>query len=574
MTTQRPAQRVPLLELRAQLLRPLLITTAALCVAYLIAGWAGLPTTNLFPWDGIGLIALCALCAWMVRGGPGRVALAAALYLAGVSQPMIYASQTFGLHHPINGLFLVGIVLCGLIIGGWFTVTWTVFYCGWILAMAFGEATGRWGPSPTPPGWAELGGVAAVWCALIAVTGAGTWLFATTLERAALSARGQASALARTTAALADDSSTETLLEQVLGALSEQLHIQFASLFRLDPELQTLGLYRAVLDGRVLTPDAVPGQRLEPVAAADVPVWQEMSRLRRPFVIADVRRDPRLLNRERMIAEGIRAVLYVPWLTGQGEGELIGLLAINRTDRRPFGSDEIELAQALMRQLTLATQITRLAQESRDGAVLAERNRMAREIHDTLAQGFTGIVVQLEAAEDAATDTPQATAEHIARARALARESLAEARRSVWALRPKALTEQTLDVALRESVLALTRPAELGARFDIAPDLPQLVSDLEDDVLRIALEAVTNAVKYAQASTLSVGLRSDDRVVTLTVADDGRGLGPANAPGSGGFGLIGMRERAERHGGSVTLETGPTGTTVTAHMPLHRKDDQ
>lgn len=576
MANTRSVPVVPLLELRAELLRPLLAAVAVLSLAYLLAGLAGVRATHLYPWDALGLIALCGVCAWMVRGSPTRVALAAAFLLAGVSQPMIYASQTFGLAHPINGLFLVGIVLCGLVVGGAFTVTWSVFYCGWIVMMAAGEVYGWWTPTGALKTWAELGPVAAVWCALIAVTGAGTWLFANTLERAVVSARGQALALARTSDALAADSTTDSLLEQVLAALADQLQVQFASLFRLEPQDQTLRLYRAVLEGKVLAPDAVPGTHLDPMPVAAVPVWQEMSRLRRPFVIADVRRDPRLVNRERMIAEGIRAVLYVPVLSGpdeggQGEGELIGLLAINRTDRRAFGSDEIVLAQALMRQLSLAMQITRLTQATRDGAIQTERNRMAREIHDTLAQGFTGIVIQLEAAEDAADGSPHEAAEHIARARALARESLAEARRSVWALRPTALTQRTLTAALRESVLTLANPAGIAARFEFSPELPALDPALEDDLLRIALEAVTNALKYAQATTLTLNLRSDSESVTLQVADDGRGLAARPAPGSGGFGLIGMRERAARHSGSLAVETGPAGTTVTAEIPLTRK---
>lgn len=576
MANTRSIPVVPLLELRAELLRPLLVAVAALSLVYLLAGLIGLRATHLYPWDALGLIALCGVCAWMVRGSPTRVALAAALLLAGVSQPIIYASQTFGLAHPINGLFLVGIVLCGLIVGGAFTVTWSVFYCGWIVMMAAGEVYGWWTSTGAPKTWAELGPVAAVWCALIAVTGAGTWLFASTLERAVVSARGQALALARTAEALAADSTTDSLLEQVLAALAEQLRVQFASLFRLEPQDQTLRLYRAVLHGRVLAPEAVPDARMDPMHVTQIPVWEEMLRLRRPFVIADVANDRRLVNRERMIAEGIRSVLYVPLLSGPGEGgpgegELIGLLAINRTDRRAFGSDEIGLAQALMRQLSLAMQITRLAQATRDGAILTERNRMAREIHDTLAQGFTGIIVQLEAAEDAATGSPQETAAHISRARTLARESLAEARRSVWALRPKALTQRTLTAALREGILSLAHPTGLATRFQFAPELPALDPALEDDLLRIALEAATNALKYAQATTLTLTLQGDADAVTLQVVDDGRGMAARPEPDSGGFGLTGMRERAARHGGVLAVETGPAGTTVTARIPVTKK---
>src|SRR6185295_11204348 len=117
--------------------------------------------------------------------------------------------------------------------------------------------------------------------------------------------------------------------------------------------------------------------------------------------------------------------------------------------RRPMLPEEIEFAQTLANQAVLAMQLTRLSTEARDSAVIAERNRMARDIHDTLAQGFTGVIVQLEAAEDARLRGLAAEAdEHLHRARDMARESLGEARRSVHALRPQALEENDLCEAL------------------------------------------------------------------------------------------------------------------------------
>ncbi len=554
---------VPLLELRARLLRPLLGATAVLSLLYLIAGAVGASTTALFPWDGLGLLALCGLCAALVRGGSSRVALAAALLLAGISQPIFYASQTFGLAHPINGLFLVGVVLCGLLIGGWFVGAWTGFYAVWILVVAAVDGGGN---------WAALWPSVAVWWSLLAVTGGAVWLFAHSLERAVVTARGQTLALTRTVAALAEDPAMESLLEHVLHALAEQLKIRFASLFMLDAAGELMYLHRAVLEGRVVAPSDVPGPPMPPTPIDQLPVWQEMSTRLQPFVIGDVRRDARLRHRERMVAEGIRSVLYVPLLNGPARPgvRLIGMLAINRTDRQGFGADEIDLAQALMQQLTLAMQITALAKASREGAVLDERNRMAREIHDTLAQGFTGIVVQLEAAEDVA-DEPAEAARHIRRARELARESLGEARRSVWALRPQALAQRSLTDALRDSVLTLTQPAGLAARFEIDPELPPFDADLENDLLRIGLEAVTNSLKHAQARTISIALRAMEGGVVLRVSDDGRGFTQGARRDGGGFGLIGMRERAGRHDGTVEFESGATGTTVVVTLPLKKK---
>src|SRR5207253_5486735 len=129
---------------------------------------------------------------------------------------------------------------------------------------------------------------------------------------------------------------------------------------------------------------------------------------------------------------GIHTILFVPMLIA---GRVTGFIGIRFTLKRGFRQEEIELTRALAHQATLAMQLTRLSAQSRESAVMAERNRMARDIHDTLAQGFTGVIVQLEAAADAKSKRlAKEEQEHVTRAGSLARESLQEARRSVRAL--------------------------------------------------------------------------------------------------------------------------------------------
>jgi signal transduction histidine kinase len=220
-----------------------------------------------------------------------------------------------------------------------------------------------------------------------------------------------------------------------------------------------------------------------------------------------------------------------------------------------------ELAAANQRLRTYAAQAEALA-------TTQERNRLAREIHDTLAQGFTGIALQLEAIDSALTGGRlDVAAQRLGQARSLAREGLAEARRSVQALRPRALEQQSLTEALPNAVRSLTAGSALAVRVETPDNAPVLAPDVEADLLRIAQEAVTNVVKHADASTLTVRLGWDGDCLELRVRDDGRGLSAATSDAAepSGFGMTAMRERVERHGGTLRVSSFPgVGSEVVA----------
>ena len=258
-----------------------------------------------------------------------------------------------------------------------------------------------------------------------------------------------------------------------------------------------------------------------------------------------------------------KTVLYLPLLLGT---TTLGMLTVNSQERRRYSAADLDLAQALVQQLTLAIQLARLGQSARDAAVLDERNRLACEIHDTLAQGFTGIVVQLEAAEDSLDDDPTAARDHLDRARRLARSSLTEARRSVQALRPQALESEDLVHAPARTADNLTAGTPTRAEVHIYGTTRPLAADTESALLRIGQEAVTNALRYAAAPNIRLALTFHPTTIALQVHDDGQGFDPA-APRRG-FGLIGMRERTTRLGGTLTLTSRPgCGTTVLAEVP-------
>ena len=208
--------------------------------------------------------------------------------------------------------------------------------------------------------------------------------------------------------------------------------------------------------------------------------------------------------------------------------------------------------------------------------VLEERNRMAREIHDTLAQGFTGIVLQLEAAEQALDGDHADVEDHLDRAKRLARESLQEARRSVWDLVPRSLEERSLDAALQQTVDSWAEEGHESASFkrsgERSEDLGELPPQVQACLLRICQESLTNVRRHAKAIEVAVSMVLESTEARLTVKDDGEGFSMEDVKsrsGRKGFGLVGMEQRVSLLGGTLNVrsEIGK-GTLVEAKMPL------
>jgi PAS domain S-box-containing protein len=211
----------------------------------------------------------------------------------------------------------------------------------------------------------------------------------------------------------------------------------------------------------------------------------------------------------------------------------------------------------------LARDIT-LQKQAEAASILEERNRMAREIHDTLAQAFTGILAQVGAANQVLTDDLEATQAHLDLIKELARTGLTEARRSVVALRPQLLEEGSLQSALHRLV-AQTRTAanDTTLYYEIEGAVYSLPPEVESNLLRMGQEALTNAMRHANADEIRVELRYDRDQVCLRVQDNGQGFGVGSIPCAEGFGLLGMSERAERIGAQLTIRSQPgQGTEI------------
>jgi two-component system, NarL family, sensor kinase len=254
-----------------------------------------------------------------------------------------------------------------------------------------------------------------------------------------------------------------------------------------------------------------------------------------------------------------------------GEIQRLGMLNVAGPEWRELDQDELHLLHTIGDMLGVAIERARLHARRLDAAQTEERNRLAREIHDTIAQDFSAIAFQLEAAE--ALLEQQADSERIRRsvsaALGLSRKGLEEARRSVLDLRAAPLEGRTLPAALA------TLAAEAGSGtvvFELEPPASPaaLPSAVELGLYRIAQEALQNALRHAAASRILIRLEASPEKIRLTIEDDGRGFVIGDAGGR--FGLVGMRERARLLGGSLEVESsidvGTTGTRITAEIPL------
>ncbi|MCR6486664.1 sensor histidine kinase [Amycolatopsis sp. OK19-0408] len=256
---------------------------------------------------------------------------------------------------------------------------------------------------------------------------------------------------------------------------------------------------------------------------------------------------------------GIWITLVLVQTTAIGGGAALSAAVARQSDERQRMLDELAAAQAENEGLQ-----QQLLSQAREAGVLDERQRLAQEIHDTLAQGFTGIITQLEAAA-LAKDEPAEWERHLDSATALARENLTAARRSVRALHPEPLDTASLPEAL----------ADVAARWSARTGVPAAVTatgqprplhpEIEATVLRVTQEALSNVDRHAAAGRVGLTLSYMADEVTLDVRDDGAGFTPGPGPG---YGLPGMRRRVERLAGTLHVESEPGGgTAISAVLP-------
>jgi signal transduction histidine kinase len=260
----------------------------------------------------------------------------------------------------------------------------------------------------------------------------------------------------------------------------------------------------------------------------------------------------------------------------------MGLLTVASRRRQGFSRGARRAYLTLTAAVALTLENLRLVEQARRAGLIGERQRLAHEIHDTLAQGFASIVMNLEAADAILPAGHYSTQAqwHLGQARLTARESLAEARRLIWALRPKLLEEAPLPEALARLIERWSEASGIAAHATVTGSPRQLQPEVEATLFRVAQEALTNVRKHARANRTALTLSYMHDRVALDTRDDGTGFDPSkigDATGSthtGGFGLGTMRERVERLGGTLSIESAPgEGTTLAVDLPLAANDD-
>jgi two-component system NarL family sensor kinase len=248
------------------------------------------------------------------------------------------------------------------------------------------------------------------------------------------------------------------------------------------------------------------------------------------------------------------------------------VLNVAGADWRELTPDELQLLTTIGYQVGIAVERARLHARAAQVATMEERARLARELHDSLAQSLTAITLQLEAADALSERSPERARSTIREALRQTREALGETRRVVHDLRAGALLDKRLPQALRD--LGATYQQTYGVRVTVTCTgaAGRLSPHLEAGLFRVVQEALTNAVRHAAPSLVRVRLAVGADAVTLSVRDNGRGFDAGTPPvqgDSGGFGLQGMRERLKLLGGTLVIESGAgAGTRILATVPL------
>jgi PAS domain S-box-containing protein len=379
-------------------------------------------------------------------------------------------------------------------------------------------------------------------------------------------ARGQVEALTQNLDILATAPAPENLIGQMLSTIGRLLNAQSVVLWLLDEANDSLVLRARAEGANFAVTDPEHPLIKNPLSWKEDKVLQEIIFTGAPVVCEDVEHDPRVSSagRDYFRSKGTKKLLAIPTLVS---GHVKGFIGIRHEDRPPYRREEVELAQALAHQAMFAVQLDQFAEQSQQAAVLEERNRMARDIHDTLAQGFTGVIMQLEAAEKAIEHhRPRQADEHLRRAGGLARESLNEARRSVHALRPEALKEGNFWNALKGMIKSITVGTALHPSFKVQGKVDQLPPVWQENLLHIGQEALANTIKYAHAHKFGTRLMYDPMELRLEFSDDGEGFTPQGR--HDGRGLAGMRERVEQMGGQLKITSSRgKGTKITVVLP-------
>ena len=375
----------------------------------------------------------------------------------------------------------------------------------------------------------------------------------------------------RTGSRLLHASDPDGILRVIVSEACRTIGALECALFEYRPEHKDLVIISSVENGelRDTLPGHPHGDPAHPMPVEKYPAWHDLLARNQPF-----------MNKATEIALAGHTVpgrhASGPFVILQSvlsmDNQPLGLFSLAFREERQPTHMELETFNILVQQATLALQMARLSKEAKsraaEAATLEERNRIAREIHDTFAQSFMGVLMQIEAVDQLRVSKQyQRMDTHLQNAAAIARSGLAEARRSVKALRPSELESGSLIDAVK--LVGRLAEQQSGASVVVQWDDTAIFQPAHSaEILRIVQEAITNAIRHAHATLITVSCRNDRANALLSILDNGVGFKPERK--NEGFGLVGMRERAAKIGGELRINSGPDGSSIYLTIPLSR----
>jgi signal transduction histidine kinase len=342
-------------------------------------------------------------------------------------------------------------------------------------------------------------------------------------------------------------------LEQVLGFDAVSIHL----------------FEEGVLKSRASRFNSVIGvSPPESLAYDEIPVFREMVDSLKGFVLADMQEYPAMMS--AIIASSETAFKDIPASVHSFmaaplavRSSAIGMLAVSSASPNMYNQESLNLLQAFANQAAIAIENAQLYDQAQETAVLEERNRLARELHDSVTQTLYSTNLFADAAHLAlSADRTDEASQNLDAARDLIWQAMLEMRVLLFELRPPLLEEQHLVGALQTRLESVEARVELPIDFRVEGER-RLPPNVEAELYYVALEALNNVAKHARATQVTVHLKMEKERCFLTIQDDGIGFDPEAASLGGGQGLRGMQERIEQIGGRLKLETAPgSGTTI------------
>jgi signal transduction histidine kinase len=350
--------------------------------------------------------------------------------------------------------------------------------------------------------------------------------------------------------------------DRVLQAICEQLQ-------RLT-DAGGVGLALLEDDPRYLEMRTVVGPSANALRGARIPTEgsfaAEALRTNRPQRSDDAQNDPRGYK-QSLVLGNTHTILSVPMKTRQ---RTVGVLSIyNKQAEGGFTDRDADLATFFANSAAAAIENARLYERTREYAVVEERNRLARELHDSVTQSLFSVSLLSEAALSLLERDPSKARERLERANELAQGALAEMRALIFQLRPMTLQEEGLLSAIKKHLAALLSRHGRVVELKVTGSVRRLPAGVEEAAFRIVQESLNNVVKHANAPRAQVALHFEPRLLKLSTADNGVGFDPNARPRAHTMGMASMRERAESVGGDISVESAPArGTRVSADLPI------